>query len=73
MLSSTTSSSSAGGLLNIEKLTIDNYASWKQRVQALLMHNKLWKVVSTVTAPDFKDDGAGKAAGRKRTRWHSRR
>jgi transposase InsO family protein len=31
-------------------------------VQALLMHNKLWKVVSTATVPDFKDDGGGKAA-----------
>jgi transposase InsO family protein len=61
MFSSTTSSSSASGLLNIEKLTTDNYAAWRQRVQALLMHNKLWKVVSTSTVPDFRDDGGGKA------------
>lgn len=62
MLSSTTPSSSATGLLNIEKLTTDNYTSWRQRVQALLMHNKLWKVVSTASVPDFRDDGGAKAA-----------
>jgi hypothetical protein len=63
-VSSSSTASSAGSLLSIEKLTADNFLSWKQRVQALLMREKAWDVIRKPTPvfTDSKEDIAARAA-----------
>jgi gag-polypeptide of LTR copia-type len=62
--SSSSTASSAGSLLSIEKLTADNFLSWKQRVQALLMREKAWDVIRKPTPvfTESKEDIAARAA-----------
>ena len=60
-----TAPSAGSSLLSIEKLHASNYLSWKQRVRALLMHNKVWTVV-TSAAPSADADAAAKVAWREK-------
>jgi transposase InsO family protein len=57
-----TSSSSSSRLSDAEKLTADNYGSWKQRVYGLMLRTKLWSTVNISKMPAFGTDAAGIAA-----------
>src|ERR1700733_3727071 len=59
---SSTSSTSTSRLSDAEKLTADNYGSWKQRVYGLMLRPKLGSIVNISTAPTFGEDDAGIAA-----------
>lgn len=56
----TTISTSTSRLSDAEKLTADNYGSWRQRVYGLMLRTRLWSIVnSTIPTPaDFPDAAA---------------
>jgi transposase InsO family protein len=56
----TTSSTSTSRLTESEKLTANNYGSWKQRVYGLMLRTKLWSIVNSPvpTAADHADNAA---------------
>ena len=54
-----TSSPSTSRLSDAEKLTADNYGSWKQRVYGLMLRTKLWTIVNISRVPAFGGDAAG--------------
>ena len=64
-----TSSSSTSRLSDAEKLTVDNYGSWKQRVYGLMLRTKLWSIVNISTMPTFGTDADGITA---RTAWEEK-
>jgi transposase InsO family protein len=55
-------STSTSRLSDAEKLTADNYGSWKQRVYGLMLRTKLWSTVNISRMPTFDTNDAGKAA-----------
>ena len=59
-LAMTTISTSTSRLSDAEKLTADNYGSWRQRVYGLMLRTRLWSIVnSTIPTPaDFPDAAA---------------
>jgi transposase InsO family protein len=54
-----TSSPSSSRLTDAEKLTADNYGSWRQRVYGLMLRTKLWSTVNISRVPAFGGDAAG--------------
>jgi hypothetical protein len=54
-----TSSPSSSRLTDAEKLTADNYGSWRQRVYGLMLRTKLWSTVNISRVPTFGGDAAG--------------
>jgi transposase InsO family protein len=54
-----TSSPSTSRLSDAEKLTADNYGSWRQRVYGLMLRTKLWTTVNISRVPAFGGDAAG--------------